>query len=124
MENCVPWLTCLHSLHTFIHTTLSSIAEEQPKTRLECLLSFPLFGRVAALASASLPGSRRDSLLVGFDEGKLSICEYDPQRHDLNTVSMHMFEEDEMRVWTTRGSLGCGGCWWDGDWLVRVGGKS
>ncbi|KAF0313007.1 Cleavage and polyadenylation specificity factor subunit 1 [Amphibalanus amphitrite] len=70
---------------------------ECPKTRLECLLSFPLFGRVAALASALLPGSRRDSLLVGFDEGKLSICEYDPLRHDLTTVSMHMFEEDELR---------------------------
>ena len=70
---------------------------------------------MAALASALLPGSRRDSLLVGFDEGKLSICEYDPLRHDLSTVSMHMFEEDDLKVsmwersWTGGDLRGAGG---------------
>ena len=53
---------------------------------------------MAALAAALLPGCRRDSLLVGFDEGKLAVCEYDPLRHDLHTVSMHMFEEEDLRV--------------------------
>ncbi|XP_037085613.1 cleavage and polyadenylation specificity factor subunit 1-like [Pollicipes pollicipes] len=76
---------------------LSSDEEERPKTRLECLLSFSLYGRVAALASASLPGAKRDSLLVAFDEAKLALCEYDPLRHDIATISMHMFEEDEMK---------------------------
>ena len=34
---------------------------------------------------------------------QLSIVEYDPETNDLKTVSLHYFEEDELRVRTSLG---------------------
>jgi cleavage and polyadenylation specificity factor subunit 1 len=66
--------------------------------KLECLATFSLHGNVVSMASASLAGSSRDSLLLSFREAKLSVVEYDPDKHDLRTLSLHYFEDDDMRV--------------------------
>jgi cleavage and polyadenylation specificity factor subunit 1 len=69
-----------------------------PKMKLECLASFTLHGNVVSVASSSLMGSSRDALLISFREAKLSVVEYDPDKHDLRTLSLHYFEDDDMRV--------------------------
>lgn len=69
-----------------------------PKMKLECLASFTLWGNIMSMASATLAGSSRDALLISFRDAKLSLVEYDPETHDLRTLSLHYFEEDEIRV--------------------------
>ena len=69
-----------------------------PKMKLECLATYSLFGNVMSMQSVSLSGSSRDSLLISFRDAKLSVVEYDPEAHDLRTLSLHYFEEEEMRV--------------------------
>uniref|UniRef100_A0A671UNI5 Cleavage and polyadenylation specificity factor subunit 1 n=1 Tax=Sparus aurata TaxID=8175 RepID=A0A671UNI5_SPAAU len=39
----------------------------------------------------------RDALLLSFKDAKLSVVEYDPGTHDLKTLSLHFFEEPELR---------------------------
>ena len=73
------------------------IGADKPKMKLECMASFTLFGEVMGLQKVSLPGSVRDTLLLSFQEAKLSVVEYDPQNHDLKTVSLHVFEDEETR---------------------------
>lgn len=72
-----------------------------PKMKLECLGQYTLHGNVMSIQSVRLMGSARDSLLLGFRDAKLSVVEYDVETHDLRSVSLHYFEEDEMQDgWT------------------------
>ncbi|KAM6125776.1 LOW QUALITY PROTEIN: cleavage and polyadenylation specificity factor subunit 1 [Pterocles gutturalis] len=68
------------------------------KERLELLANFSLFGNVMSMASVQLAGAKRDALLLSFKDAKLSVVEYDPGTHDLKTLSLHYFEEPELRV--------------------------
>ncbi|XP_067007220.1 cleavage and polyadenylation specificity factor subunit 1 isoform X2 [Anabrus simplex] len=69
--------------------------------KLECLATYSLFGNVMSMQTVSLAGSSRDSLLLSFRDAKLSVVEYDPEAHDLRTLSLHYFEEEDMRGgWT------------------------
>ncbi|XP_066599377.1 cleavage and polyadenylation specificity factor subunit 1 [Prorops nasuta] len=72
-----------------------------PKMKLECLAQYTLHGNIMSIQSVSLIGSQRDSLLLSFRDAKLSIVEYDQDQHDLRTVSLHYFEEEEIKDgWT------------------------
>lgn len=66
--------------------------------KLECLGQYTLQGNVMSLQAVHLVGSQRDSLLISFRDAKLSVVEYDLETHDLRTVSLHYFEEEEMKV--------------------------
>nr|XP_049706135.1 cleavage and polyadenylation specificity factor subunit 1 isoform X2 [Helicoverpa armigera] len=73
-----------------------------PKMKLECLATYTLWGNVMSLASVRCPSAGRDLILVSFREAKLSVLQYDPQTDNLITLSMHYFEEDDMKNgWTT-----------------------
>lgn len=64
--------------------------------RLEALQSFELYGNVGSLRSVKLGSdSKRDSLVISFYDAKLSIVQYDSTTHDLKTLSLHYFEDDE-----------------------------
>ncbi|XP_030644756.1 cleavage and polyadenylation specificity factor subunit 1 [Chanos chanos] len=67
------------------------------KEKLELVASFSLFGNVMSMASVQLVGTNRDALLLSFKDAKLSVVEYDPGTHDLKTLSLHFFEEPELR---------------------------
>ncbi|CAD1469341.1 unnamed protein product, partial [Heterotrigona itama] len=72
-----------------------------PKMKLECLSQYTLHGNVMSMQAVTLIGSQRDSLLLSFRDAKLSVVEYDQDTHDLRTVSLHYFEEEEIRDgWT------------------------
>ncbi|XP_047663754.1 cleavage and polyadenylation specificity factor subunit 1 isoform X2 [Tachysurus fulvidraco] len=67
------------------------------KEKLEQVAAFSLFGNVMSMASVQLVGANRDALLLSFKDAKLSVVEYDPGTHDLRTLSLHYFEEPELR---------------------------
>ncbi|XP_029637941.1 cleavage and polyadenylation specificity factor subunit 1 [Octopus sinensis] len=73
------------------------IGEIRKKLKLECMLSFSLFGNVMSMKSVKLVGAQRDALLLSFMDAKLSLVEYDPGTHDLKTLSLHYFEEQELK---------------------------
>lgn len=67
---------------------------------LEFCQSFELYGTVASLQKVSLGNKytcKRDSLVLSFHDAKLSIVEYNPETHDLKTISMHYFEDEDLR---------------------------
>lgn len=51
-----------------------------------------------SMESVTLSNSPRDALLLAFSDAKLSVVEYDPDNHDLRTISLHYFEEEDMKV--------------------------
>uniref|UniRef100_A0A8B9RZF6 RSE1/DDB1/CPSF1 first beta-propeller domain-containing protein n=1 Tax=Accipiter nisus TaxID=211598 RepID=A0A8B9RZF6_9AVES len=76
------------------------------KEKLELVASFSFFGNVMSMASVQLAGAKRDALLLSFKDAKLSVVEYDPGTHDLKTLSLHYFEEPELRVGADTGRFG------------------
>nr|CAH7722934.1 unnamed protein product [Callosobruchus chinensis] len=72
-----------------------------PKSKLECVAQYQLYGNILSLQSVTFANSQRDALLLAFADAKLSVVEYDPENHDLRTLSLHYFEEDDMKDgWT------------------------
>lgn len=51
-----------------------------------------------SMQSVNLANAPRDALLLAFSDAKLSVVEYDPETHDLKTLSLHYFEEDDLKV--------------------------
>nr|XP_020739769.1 cleavage and polyadenylation specificity factor subunit 1 isoform X5 [Odocoileus virginianus texanus] len=72
-------------------------AHREHREKLELAASFSFFGNVMSMASVQLAGAKRDALLLSFKDAKLSVVEYDPGTHDLKTLSLHYFEEPELR---------------------------
>lgn len=72
-----------------------------PKSKLECVAQFNVFGNVMSVESVNLANSPRDALLLAFSDAKLSVVEYDPETHDLKTLSLHYFEDEDIKDgWT------------------------
>lgn len=65
---------------------------------MECLAEFTLFGNIMSMHAVSLADSSHDALLLSFKDAKLSLVEYNVETHDLQTLSLHYFEDAEMRV--------------------------
>lgn len=86
----------IHDVESTSKTDKSSDSKSR-KEKLEQVASFSLFGNVMSMASVQLVGASRDALLLSFKDAKLSVVEYDPGTHDLKTLSLHYFEEPELR---------------------------
>uniref|UniRef100_A0A8C1PQM0 Cleavage and polyadenylation specificity factor subunit 1 n=1 Tax=Cyprinus carpio TaxID=7962 RepID=A0A8C1PQM0_CYPCA len=94
---------CVYRIIYDVESTSKSEKSSDGKSRkekLEQVASFSLFGNVMSMASVQLAGANRDALLLSFKDAKLSVVEYDPGTHDLKTLSLHYFEEPELRVCT------------------------
>uniref|UniRef100_A0AAQ6IE46 Cleavage and polyadenylation specificity factor subunit 1 n=1 Tax=Anabas testudineus TaxID=64144 RepID=A0AAQ6IE46_ANATE len=86
----------IHDVESTSKSDKSSDSKSR-KEKLEQVASFSLFGNVMSMASVQLVGANRDALLLSFKDAKLSVVEYDPGTHDLKTLSLHYFEEPELR---------------------------
>ncbi|XP_062342830.1 cleavage and polyadenylation specificity factor subunit 1 [Osmerus eperlanus] len=102
-ENLVVAGTSQLYVYRIIHDVENSSKTEKSadsksrKEKLEQVASFSLFGNVMSMASVQLVGANRDALLLSFKDAKLSVVEYDPGTHDLKSLSLHFFEEPELR---------------------------
>lgn len=91
--------TYIFFIDSNISIKINLITESRPpKMKLECLAQYTLHGNIMSMQAVHLIGSQRDSLLLSFRDAKLSVVEYDQDIHDLRTVSLHYFEEEEIRV--------------------------
>uniref|UniRef100_A0A3B5L403 Cleavage and polyadenylation specificity factor subunit 1 n=1 Tax=Xiphophorus couchianus TaxID=32473 RepID=A0A3B5L403_9TELE len=87
-------------VYRIIHDVEVAVSATYAKTRkekLEQVASFSVFGNIMSMASVQLIGANRDALLISFKDAKLAVVEYDPGTHDLKTLSLHYFEEPELR---------------------------
>ena len=66
--------------------------------KLECVCEFSLHSNIMSMQSIGFPNLERDALLLSFRDAKLSIVDYDPDNHDLRTLSLHYFEEEDLKV--------------------------
>uniref|UniRef100_A0A0N5A911 CPSF_A domain-containing protein n=1 Tax=Syphacia muris TaxID=451379 RepID=A0A0N5A911_9BILA len=67
-------------------------------TRLECIINVRLAAPVKSLAVARIPQNPLcDSLLLCFDDAKLSVVCVDHSELNLKTISLHCFEDDMLR---------------------------
>ncbi|XVF12380.1 hypothetical protein REPUB_Repub08aG0112500 [Reevesia pubescens] len=66
---------------------------------LELVCSYRLHGNVESMAVLSIGGGdssrRRDSIILAFQDAKISVLEFDDSIHGLRTTSMHCFEGPE-----------------------------
>lgn len=64
------------------------------KLKFECIQSFQLFGTISAISSCRYGSMRKDALVLAFLDAKLSIVEFNEQTGELDTVSIHYFENE------------------------------
>ncbi|PVI08231.1 hypothetical protein DM02DRAFT_666191 [Periconia macrospinosa] len=67
-------------------------------TKLVLVGEFPLAGTVISLArvKALNTKSKGEALLVAFRDAKLSLVEWDPESYNLNTISIHYYENPDL----------------------------
>ncbi|KAK4672382.1 mRNA cleavage and polyadenylation factor subunit [Podospora pseudopauciseta] len=68
-------------------------------TKLVLVSEISLSGTITGLAKIKSQNLRSggDALLVAFKDARLSLVEWDAERHDLSTVSIHYYEQDELQ---------------------------
>jgi len=66
--------------------------------KLVLALHVSLAGVIQSMAPVTLPGRSREGLALTFKDAKLSVVAFDPQRNDLETLSLPQFEEAEYQV--------------------------
>ncbi|KAF2281188.1 uncharacterized protein EI97DRAFT_389622 [Westerdykella ornata] len=66
--------------------------------KLVLIAEFPLAGTVISLGriKALNTKSRGEALLVAFRDAKLSLVEWDPEAFNLNTISIHFYENPDL----------------------------
>jgi cleavage and polyadenylation specificity factor subunit 1 len=68
-------------------------------TKLVLIAEFPLAGTVTGLARIKCPSSSSggDALLLAFKDAKLSMVEWDPIKHSIQTTSVHYYEQEDQQ---------------------------
>ena len=68
-------------------------------TKLVLVAEFTLAGTVTGLARIKIAGTKSggDALLLAFKDARLSLVEWDPRAHDLSTISIHYYEQEELQ---------------------------
>ncbi|CAD5218762.1 unnamed protein product [Bursaphelenchus okinawaensis] len=72
--------------------------EIERATRLECIFSTNLMTAVKSVAVTRLPSHpESDSLLLSFDDAKLSVVNFNVATQSLNTISLHSYEDEILK---------------------------
>ncbi|CAP34673.1 Protein CBR-CPSF-1 [Caenorhabditis briggsae] len=72
--------------------------EWQQKTKLECMFSCRLLNKCQSVAVARVPQlPDQDSILMTFDDAKLSIVAVNEKERNMQTISLHAFENEYLR---------------------------
>lgn len=73
--------------------------ERQRRTKLVLVAEYTLSGTITSLARIKIHSSKSggEALLVGLKDAKLSLVEWDPRRPGISTISIHFYEQDDLR---------------------------
>ncbi|KAI1165692.1 CPSF A subunit region-domain-containing protein [Nemania serpens] len=68
-------------------------------TKLVLAAEFPVAGTVIGLARIKSPSSASggEALLLAFKDAKLSMVEWDPVKHSIQTTSIHFYEQEDLQ---------------------------
>jgi cleavage and polyadenylation specificity factor subunit 1 len=74
-------------------------SERSHTTSLVLKAEYHLSGTITSLARIRTLNSRTgaDCLLISFKDAKLSLVEWDPERHGLSTISIHYYEREDLQ---------------------------
>lgn len=68
-------------------------------TRLLLVAEYDLSGTITTLARVKIQQSKSggEALLVALKDAKLSLVEWDPERHSISTISIHFYEREDLQ---------------------------
>ena len=68
-------------------------------TKLLLVSEYDLSGTITSLARVKTQQSKSggESLLVALKDAKLSLVEWDPERHSISTISIHFYEREDLQ---------------------------
>lgn len=68
------------------------------QTKLVLVAEYTLAGTITSLARIKTASSKSggEALLVGLKDAKLSLVEWDPRRPGISTISIHLYEQDDL----------------------------
>ena len=73
--------------------------ERQQSTKLVLIAQYELSGTVVALARVKILRSRSggEAILIALRDAKLSLIEWDPERYSISTISIHSYEQEDIK---------------------------
>lgn len=79
-------------------TPRSEAAQDQAVSKLVLEGEYPLAGIITDLCRAKILNTKSggEAILIAFRNAKLSLIEWDPERHGISTVSIHYYERDDL----------------------------
>ncbi|KAF4287573.1 hypothetical protein CNMCM8689_008357 [Aspergillus fumigatus] len=78
--------------------TKSARPDQVETTKLVLEREYPLSGTVVDICRVKILNSKSggEALLLAFRNAKLSLVEWDPERHGISTISIHYYERDDL----------------------------
>ncbi|KAL1982296.1 hypothetical protein VTN96DRAFT_1454 [Rasamsonia emersonii] len=76
----------------------ASRIETSQDTKLHLIAEYDLSGTVTDICRVKILNSKSggDALLLAFRNAKLSLIEWDPDRHGISTISIHYYEKEDV----------------------------
>ncbi|KAI5780740.1 CPSF A subunit region-domain-containing protein [Peziza echinospora] len=74
-------------------------SQREQVTKLVLVAEYHLSGSLTSMVKIRVANSKSggDCLLLAFKDAKLSLVQWDPTTHNLSTISVHYYEQDEFR---------------------------
>jgi cleavage and polyadenylation specificity factor subunit 1 len=79
-------------------TELASSSISHPQTKLVLEKEYPLSGTVTDLSRVKLINTKSggEAIIIAVRNAKLSLIEWDPERNEISTISIHYYERDDL----------------------------
>lgn len=76
----------------------TSRSDRSQDTRLVLVAEYPLHGTVTDISRVKILNSKSggEAILAAFRNAKLSLIEWDPERHGISTISIHYYEREDL----------------------------
>lgn len=73
------------------------VHDASARVPLQLVRTYPLHGKIRSMGKLRLSTSPTDYVILGFEDAKMSVLEWDRSQFDLAVVSLHLLEDEELR---------------------------